>query len=429
MSASGMAEDGGAQMEKSTWKQRLVIGLLCLCVLSYTIYHIASLFGEDFSTIAAGVMTETDSISGHGYIFRDEEVLRSSHGGVVDYLCANGTKVTGSQALASIHEEGTSSDRRLMEQIDHQIAVLEESIDITLDNADYADQRNHVNDQYYMLTRMLASGQTGELSLQIDNMLVGLNRLIVTESEGKSSVVEQTLDALREQKQSMLEGSGEAVTEYLGAEQNGYFYTNVDGYETIFTEQAFASLSASSFFRLISSRPDALNTDDQTAYGKLAQTSNWGFVMEIPLEESAFFEEGGSYRLEFTENNGATLPMTLERMIGVAERSSVLLCLRCDRLPEDFDFHRTQSVRIETSSIRGLYVPAKALVYDEKDFTGVYILRGSVVQFRYVEILYEGSDYYLVAEDGGNDGAMTYLEANDLIILGGQNLFDGRILE
>ena len=62
-------------------------------------------------------------------------------------------------------------------------------------------------------------------------------------------------------------------------------------------------------------------------------------------------------------------------------------------------------------------------------FRSVYILRGSVVHFRYIEIVYEGSDYYLVSAKGGGESGVVYLAENDLVIVGGKNLFDGRILE
>ena len=59
----------------------------------------------------------------------------------------------------------------------------------------------------------------------------------------------------------------------------------------------------------------------------------------------------------------------------------------------------------------------------------MYILRGSVVQFRYIDIVYEGSDYYLVKQDSEDDGDRKYLRENDMIILNTTNLFEGRILK
>ncbi len=411
-------------MKIKAWKQQLVIVVLCICVLSYTLYHVASLFREDLTTFAAGVITETDSVSGSGYVFRDETVLYADHGGVVNYLCADGTKVTAGQSLAEIHEGGTAIDRRRMQLIDRQIAVLEQSMENSVEYADIATLQQSIDDRYYMLSRMLAAGETGELSLQIESMLVGLDRLSVNTEE--SSAVSETLQALKTQKETMLAKGGAAVT--ATASEGGYFYTTADGYETLFTEEALENLTAKDFYSLVSSSAVRGTSSGQTAYGKLAEDSTWGFVMEIPFRAAEAFEDGETYAVQFTENNGVTLPMTLTRSIGVADQGTVLLVLSCDRLPDSFDFNRCQSVRIETGRVSGIYVPRKAVVYRE-DFPGVYILRGSVVHFRYIEIVYEGSDYYLVSEKGGGESGVVYLSENDLVIVGGSNLFDGRILE
>ena len=110
---------------KDTWKYRFVIIVIAVCILLYTFYHMISLFGEDISTFAAGVTTETDSLSGTGYIFRDETVLRSSNGGVVDYLCSDGTKVAVGQELATVYSDGSLKDRENVQKLDKQIAILE----------------------------------------------------------------------------------------------------------------------------------------------------------------------------------------------------------------------------------------------------------------------------------------------------------------
>ena len=411
-------------MKINAWKQRLIVAVLCICVLAYTLYHVGSLFGEEISTFAAGVITETDSVSGSGYVFRDETVLYSDLGGVVNYLCDDGTKVTTGQALAEIHENGTAADRRRMALIDNQISVLERSTEGTVGATDIATLRGSIDDQYYMLSRALASGETGELSLQIENMLVDLNRMsVVTED---SSAVTTTLQSLRDQKSKMLTNGGNAVT--AGAPEGGYFYTDADGYETLFTMDALSVLTPRGFYELLSSPAEKTKNANGTAYGKLAKDSTWGFALEIPFRSADFFEVDGVYSVQFTENNGISLPMTLQKMLGSAEQSTVILIFSCDRLPENFAFHRCQSVRVETQSVSGIYIPQKAVV-ERGDFQGVYILRGSVVRFRYIDIVYEGSDYYLVAPDGGGDEGVVYLAENDLVIVGGTKLFDGRILE
>lgn len=411
-------------MKIKAWKQQLVAAVVCICVLAYTVYHVASLFDEELVTFAASVVDETDSVSGSGYIFRDETVLYSEHGGVVNYLCADGSKVMGGQALAEVYGGGTHVDRQRMAQIDRQIAVLEKSMDRSVENADIASLSHAIDDQYYILSRMIAAGETGELSLQIENMLVGLNRFQVMTEE--DSAVSQTHQSLTEKKENMLAHAGNSISEQ--SPEGGYFYTAADGYETTFTKEALDGLTPAAYYELIASPASQAAPSGKTAYGKLAKDSTWGFVMEIPFQSAEYFEKDAMYLVQFTENNGVSLPMMLTRTIGVAQEGTVLLVFSCDRLPSDFEFNRCQSVRIETSRVSGIYVPRRAIVHKGDDI-GVYILRGSVVHFRYINIVYEGRDYYLVSEKGGSALGADYLAENDLVIVGGQNLFDGRILE
>ena len=104
-----------------------------------------------------------------------------------------------------------------------------------------------------------------------------------------------------------------------------------------------------------------------------------------------------------------------------------LIVFSCDRLPEDFELLRRQSVQITVDSTSGIYVP-KDCVKKHDGMRGVYILRGSVVHFRQIDILFEGSDYYLVKSGLEGDEEIEYLQVNDLIILNGKQLFDGMVV-
>ena len=120
--------------------------------------------------------------------------------------------------------------------------------------------------------------------------------------------------------------------------------------------------------------------------------------------------------------------MHLQKKIAAPEQKQILLVFYCNVLPENFTFERCMTAQIECSSYSGIYVPRTALKKSE-GVRGVYVLRGNVVHFRCVEIVYEGTDYVLVAERNDKNGDYYYLGSNELIITNGNNLFDGRILE
>lgn len=420
-----MERMGQMQNSKSSWKQYFAFGVICVVIFAYTFYHIASLFSEDMETFAVGVTTETRTVGAGGYVFRNETVLYSENGGVVDYRFENGTKVSQGQALADVYQTGGQQSRRQIAFMDDRISVLEGCENTSSSNTDIASLQDTVDDSYYILVNMLASGETGELSLHIRKLLSDMDKLSIL-IDGEDSPVLQTLSELRESRSEMLNSGGGVITEYAG--EGGYFYTSCDGYEDRFTLDMASNMSGDDFYELITSGRTPSVSDGRTAYGKIAENSVWYFALPVTEKESMSFEKGESYTVEFTENNGQKLPMTLERSISSVSYGSMILIFSCDRLPDNFAFYRSQSVRIEISSVSGLYVP-KSAVERVDGMRGVYILRGSVVHFRYLEVRYEGSDYFLAVLDAPNEEDRLYLRENDLVILNGNHLFEGRILD
>ena len=108
--------------------QRVGALIIGIAVLSYSVYHVIRLFGEDVSTIATSISTEARVIDGRGYIFRDEELLTSSATGVADYLKGDGERVSRSDALAKIGTEGGKGSQALIKYYDEKIEILERSV-------------------------------------------------------------------------------------------------------------------------------------------------------------------------------------------------------------------------------------------------------------------------------------------------------------
>ena len=417
----GWMQRMGRWARKHLLRSRLAVGLVCVLVVTYTLYHLIGAFEGEISTFAAGVTTETKTLNYDGYVFRDEKVLYAPDRGLADYQVADGTKVTRGQALATVYDGGSSGDRALLRRLDGQIALLEESLEAITSSTDPVEVRRSVSDDYDQLIKLLASGESGRLSLSAHQFLGGLNQLEAL-SKGEEAEPVKTLEALKGKRAEMIAAAGSGSTYH--AEASGYFYSEADGYETAFSLSVADSMTGAEFFELMMAEPE----DVSTAYGKLAGSSEWRLVLPIALEEQHYFRVGEVREGLFEENNHTTLPLTVERILEVPEAASALVIFSCDRLPSDFSLTRRQNVRITVESMSGIYVPRDVTVRVDGD-RGVYILRGNVVYFRYIDILYEGTDYYLVRDGIVDEEGFVYLQVNDLIIQSGKNLFDGRVLD
>ena len=87
----------------------------------------------------------------------------------------------------------------------------------------------------------------------------------------------------------------------------------------------------------------------------------------------------------------------------------------------------TMTLTVETHE--GFKIPTSAYtVY--KGVHGVFILKGFVVQFREISVVYR-KDSMMIAEPSPKDksGLFKLLSENDNIIIKGEDLYDGKIIQ
>ena len=414
---------------KSGLKQRIAFGLVCVLIISYTVYHIINLFGEDYTTYAAGITTEKTVVSYNGYLFKDEKVLTCDNTGIVDYLVPDGTKVGKGQQVANVYEKN-ASEQSYISRIDSYISIFENSTGKNVENLDYSEKNQENTDTYNTIAKLLAGGNSTELEYNINKLLVGMN--IVDEikaidglgDNGGLTEREQTLESLRAEKQKVFAQSGNSIA--CTVSEPGYFFSETDGCEGYFTIDAADNITHETYNSLVDIAMSPKTVAG--AYGKLGDSSQWKLVMAIDKNDLKHFATEQTYNAVFSENNGVELPLYLEKIVRGGAADDPLLVFSCDRLPKNFSFDRCQSVSITVSTQSGIYVPKDVVIRDEGRI-GVYILRGSVVQFRHIDIVYEGSDYYLVNPNAEDEAERKFLRENDMILLNTTNLFEGRILK
>lgn len=404
--------------------QRVAVGIICAAVLSYTVFHMISLFAPEISTVVVRSATEQTVLEFDGHIFRDETVLYSSYGGAVDYIADDGDKVGIGEKLAVVYEQGSNSSLDgTIEAIDKKIDMLEKSCDedVVLSNLPEISEAADVN--YLNIVKRLAQGDVRGVSEEIDDMTGELAKVSILVDE--NSPVPETLASLYERREQLNSVAGNSTG--LVADTSGYFYSAVDGYESVFNYAAADTLSVSDYDKLVMSKAQG-STEKGYAVGKMAYDIRWRFVAVLPYEDSVHFKDGETYSATFDGEGDFSLPLYLERSEKDSSTSSVLMVFSCDRMPEGFSFARAQSVSVVVNSVTGISVP-KSAVHRAGGNYYVYILRGSVVIERRIEVIYEGRDYYTVMDGKGADEEELYLQSNDNLILSGKNLFDGRIVD
>lgn len=403
---------------------RAAAALACVAIIAYTIFHMVSLFSAELSTVVVGPSTEETKLELDGYIFRDETLVTANYGGAVDYIAYDGLKLAAGEPIAVVYEQGNNSALNgSIDELDEKIAILEKSVAKGVSLSDLPDVNRSLDNSYYTVMKQLADGDIRGISSNIDSMTSQMGQVSVLTNE--DSPVPTTLEYLRNERTRILAAGGNSVQ--VNSNRSGYFYSDIDGYEGRFTIAAAEALTPDLYYEYASS--DAVPLSQmQNVIGKMVYDSRWLFAVMVSGDDANYFEEGESYTTVFTGDGDVTVPLTLNRITRDTDSSSVLLLFECDRMPTGFSFARAQSIEIVVDRVTGINVP-KSAVHKSNGNLYVYILQGSVVRERRIEVIYEGSDYYTALDGVEADETDAYLQSNDTLILSGQNLFDGRILE
>ena len=84
---------------------------------------------------------------------------------------------------------------------------------------------------------------------------------------------------------------------------------------------------------------------------------------------------------------------------------------------------RRQPVEIVTKTYSGYRVSKDAIRYVD-NVVGVYVLKGKIVTFSAVDIVYSADEYVIIKAAEGSS-----LVANDDVVIAGRDLYDGKIVK
>ena len=402
--------------------------VISAAVLLYLGYHFINSFSSDIETEYALLVTESDVISLDAYILRSETVLYSTEGSSggalhVGYPFPDGTKVSVGSAVANVYSGSGSGSSDAILAIDKQLDLLEASIiteGITSSDTSVIDTR--IANYYYTIRQTTELGGYSNLQKRRDELLTLMNkRKLIT---GSQDSYDSVIDDLQYQRDLLTSQYG-SITDTIVTETSGYFYSELDGYETIFTADKANNMSFELFDQLTNAAPVNYSSG---AVGKLATDFSWYIVCETTSESLRYFTEGYKYTVNFPYND-ESLRMTVVDIVSEIGNDRVLLVLSTTLIPEDFSFRRMQPIEIVRSSYTGYKVPISAARLVD-GVQGVYVLVGSIVEFRQIDILLEMDGYYIVApRDIANDPDYAKkLGLYDSIVTGGKGLYVGKMI-
>ena len=406
---------------------------IAVALVIYFGFYVAKVFSEPYTTALAYIYTSNDSAEAVGILVRQETVLPAQTG-IVDVTRSEGEKVGVGQSVAQVYRDSQAQTNQAeLEALSDQIQLLEYSSEGGgVDSAAKLDE--NILQAVTALHAASGAGDYNQLEDQVRTLKsTVLKRGYVYGNGLGSEELAQKLNDLKSQYAALKQQTSSS-TSSVRAPQSGVFSTLVDGYETAVTPQTVFQLTPSSLSALLAGQ----GKESGGGMGKLITSTRWYFASALPTSVTERLKVGGTATLRFSGDFDQDIDMRVDQ-IGEVEGDKSVVVFSTVRYLSLTTLLRQLTAELIFNSWSGLRIPKQALRMEKSTYTdketgqevqnnrlGVYALLGGRAEFKTVEVVTEGDDYYVVRSTTDESDA---LRAGDEVIVRATELYDGQLLE
>lgn len=387
----------------------LIMGIIIMCVVVVVVAQVYIGMQGSQRTQDAVLYTCKQSLSFTGVFVRDEKVIYSEHinDGVMQYTVSDGSRLSKNSTVAIIYDSYTQIYNR------YRIARLNEELD-NLRSAndkgvtDYA-QPEFINTQISEnYKNLLLNLNEGNLSVVYDE---SLDLLKLMNIYNVATNMESGFDARQTYLEEEVKNLSSALKDPMAtitSANTGYFTSTVDGYETQLTIDGIPDMTVEQIKDIIAN-PDNTTASENNAVGKVFSSYTWKMVGVIDVANRFFVHEELPFSIDSSEK---THTVNVESITPTGNGNEAIIVLSCDELDSELASARTADVELTFLEETGIRAPRSAIRFDGGE-KGVYVMVGEQLQFKKLDVIYEGDDYVL----SRNTSDSEYLNLYDRIVI------------
>lgn len=408
----------------------VLLSVSVIATIGTILYHFVD---TSYQTETAIRATADESKIFDGVYVRNETVLTYSGSGAVSYQVPDGGKIASGDVIAEVYpDESAIESQQKIDALQEKLDVLERiSNPGTLEQAQPADLSRQITQYYkeavgYKDQMNLTSAKEAE-----QQFLEAYSTYQIVISKGSISFADQ-ISSLNSEIADLKAGQSAPVGT-VTSDASAYFVSHVDGYETTFSAQHLDEVTPEQLSQTIASPTKPNQTEDlgqSNVIGKSIAEYGW-YMMGMIDNKDQKYQVGDQVTIRLL-NASAEAPATIQELRTVENSDQVMVVLYSDTLTSDFVQNRTDHVEMILGEYEGIKVPRDAIRFKDVEETetdeetgkkttktvnarGVYVQDGEKIEFRRLDVIYEGKDYVLSklhADDG-------YLMLYDSIIVEG----------
>ncbi len=397
---------------------RNIVLLLFVVIFISIVYNFRN---RESNTESALIAETTASRAFKGVFIRDEIPITYSGNGVLSYSVSDGGKLGKGSVIAEVYpDEEQIAVKRQIESLTKELNILEKIQNPgTLESAQPSSISAGIEESYRNLILCRDMMNYEAFDAAKENLLVQMStyQIITNEVSG----FKQQISDIKAELQQLKSRSFNPM-ETISSDRPAYFVSYCDGYEGELKSDNLDSLTLERVREISDER-----IDDPTIVGKLVEGYHW-YIAGIVDNSRKEYNIGSSVKLRL-ESSSEYIDAVIHDVRDEGDKSQSIIILECSLLSHDLVQHRTEKIEIVMGDFRGLKVPREAIRFEKRNttdengedagevsFKGVYILKGEQVEFKKIDVIYEGSDYVLSKIHEDDPG---YLSLYDDIITEG----------
>ena len=374
-----------------------------------------------------------DAIGLDGYIFRTQEFIYSSVGGVLEARRSDGERVRRGEHVATVYM-GVVPNEAL-----EQLRRINERIAQSADNTNRPDL---LAQDPIAIQRQIAEGTRAiiEAAYLRDGERLARSRRNLDELIEKRNFamgivpeVEETVAQLERQRQEIEARYGISRSD-LRAPRAGAFVSGIDGLEEYLTIDRISSLLPADIDE-IDRKPLVHNTEvvPGRPAAKIVDNYRWYFVAVIDTRRIHPLGLGSNVTLRFFDATDVLVDGTVTYISQDVDGRSVIAIRARGYVDSIYALSRV-SVDVIRRTYRGLRIETAAIRVLDDGRTGVFIVRNNMARFREVNVLHTAGDWTIIEETRRDtiEGDIYLREENvrvfDEIIISSRDFEDGDLV-
>jgi hypothetical protein len=392
----------------------LVVSLLFI----YVIYQAVQFSKADIETQPALKETIYSTIDTKGFIIRDEKFILDNTTGTSVSFAQNGERVAMGDTVTIVFNSAEDASSYLkINELEKNIKHYEElagqanfqavninSLNTKIENEliDFLESRDESD-----YKAALSSAERFRDSLTSKQIAIG-----------EPLDFSKQLTALRNELVE-LNKSKYSYTE-IKSDTAGYFINGADGYENTIDYAKIDDLDEVIVQKAIESQPQAVSSN---AIGRVVESFDWYIACVVPTDKTINLTQNNTLYVNIPYKGIERLPVKLYK-IGDRDNDTTLLVLHCNFMNESLADLRIEDIQIVTEEYEGYKINNSA-IRTVDGVKGVYIVRGNLLGFRKIHIVYTAENFSIV--DNPN-GETDYIKQYDQVVTKGVELYDNKLV-